>query len=129
MPISTQIFPYEQATGELCTSIVKWELRQRPILNWLGEGRVTRHEGVVRNIQGDNPLDQGFSSLSGIVKIDLDIIRETDIPKYINEMRIMGREIAQKQSTSFFAGLNEMFDHSKPSASDEANTNSTDSGS
>ena len=101
MPISTQIFPYEQATGELCTSIVKCEIRQRPILNWLGEGRVTRHGGVVRNIQGDNPLDQGYSSISGIVKIDLDIIRETDIPKYINEMRIMGRERREKKLLEF----------------------------
>jgi hypothetical protein len=122
--ISKEIFPYEQAIDEFCTSILKNELRQQPILSWLGEGKVTRHRGPVRNIQGANPLDQGHTPISGTAQIDFSIIRNTSILEYVDEMRKMGREIAKKQSTSFFSSLDEMFDHSSSSASNDTSADS-----
>ena len=111
LTICKEIYPYEQAEVEFCASSIRTERNNRPLLNWLGEGRITRHGGIIRNIQGDNPLDQGFASIFGTAKIDHDVIRNTDINAYLTEIRKMGESIAEQQSKNFFANLNEMFDH------------------
>lgn len=121
MPISNRIYVYDQATARLWTAIVTSEIGQRPVLNWVGKPKVTRHAGAIRNLQGDNPLDQRFSAISSNARIEIETIRETDIPEYISTIKETGKNFAQQQSASFFASLDRMFDHSKRRSSDESN--------
>lgn len=96
---------------EFSAFILRSEIRQRPLLNLLGEGIVTRHHGVIRNIQGKNPLDQGFIPISAIAKNDHDVIRNTDIGGYLAKVKGMSKSIAEQQSKSIFTSLDEIFDH------------------
>ncbi len=110
--MNKNISVYEQAVVEFWALIFHDERRKSGgLLNWLGEGRVTRHSGLTRTIQGENPLDQKFVSIKASAKVDHDIVRATDINAYVGEIRRMCQSLVKQESEGLFNSLNEMFDH------------------
>lgn len=85
----------------------------------MGEGRVTRHHGPVRNIGGETPLDQKMEPIEAHSQIELSVIRNTDFEAFALFMKDMADDMLKGMSSGFFKNLNEIFDHSR----DRSNTN------
>lgn len=111
--LNSRIPSYEQATFDMMSAVFSEIMDKTPLLNYLGPPKKTRHGGVVRNIQGEEPLDQGYEQISAQVNIDYQVVKSTDIASYTRTLSEIGQSLTHQQSAGFIKSLNEMFDHSR----------------
>jgi hypothetical protein len=98
---------YDQAFAELLARIVHGFIAVDP-LPWQMPIFPSKHRGPIRNVRGDNPLDQSVPITSGTSSIHIDSIRNTDIEAITLFFYQIAQDIISSQHENLFSGLAEI---------------------
>lgn len=105
--VDFEISRYEQEYVRFVSQIINGFISLDPILGSIQRSS-TAHRGPVRNVRGENLLDQQASAIQGEANLDVEVIRKTDIDEHTVFMNALVEKIIKSFGKSLFTGLDEI---------------------
>lgn len=98
---------YEKAMGEFAQNLALGFLRTHPILGQMFSHPMI-HAGPVRNVAGPEPVDHPLIRAGGEMTIHNDVVRQTDIERYVTELLNVPLMMASQLQRQFFTNVEEI---------------------
>ena len=115
LPIEFHIPAYDRAIANLQSRIYDHLRRNVPFFDD-DEPQMTTHGGRIRNVGGQNPLDQEFRPITATTSISVDTIRQTDITSYMDSLTTQMQALLDEEEGIMVASLLEVLNHPKAPA-------------
>lgn len=100
---------YDNAMCKLIEQVIDGFMALDPVL-----GSISRedslHRGPIRNVRGENPLDQNMSSLQAKASLKLDSVRNSNIDEHTQFLYDFAQSNVAAVAPEFFRGMQEITD-------------------
>ena len=102
-----RIPPYDNASNKFLELVVYGFIDTDPLLSQIHQ-RSVKHAGPIRNVRGEEPLDQDISPIQGETLIKTKAIRETNFDEITMFFYDIAQNLQAGLSKGFFKNLNEI---------------------
>ncbi len=100
---------YESASLRFLADVMRGFLNADPLFSGIAWS-TTVHQGPIRNVPGDTPLDQSMFSVTGEASLPWDSVRNGKIDEYIRFLVDLSESQRKSLARSFFKNLTEITD-------------------
>jgi hypothetical protein len=107
--VSFEIPRYEREFVRFVDQVINGFVSLDPLLGSIQRSS-TVHRGPVRNVQGDNLLDQQAFAIQSEANLDVEVIRKTDVDGHTAFMYMLAESIVRSFGKKIFKGLDEIVD-------------------
>ncbi|OGN75706.1 MAG: hypothetical protein A2X25_02755 [Chloroflexi bacterium GWB2_49_20] len=103
------ILDYDNAMNDFIGIVIRGFIGFNPLLGQI-EHSNSVHAGPIRNVQGENPLDQKLNSIEASYVINISAIRNTDFDEITNYLYTLAMNMQDSLTKYFFKSMGEITD-------------------
>jgi len=98
---------YDVAFMEFGNTVIRGFVNLDPLLGQIGHKTIS-HTGPIRNVRGENPLDQDMPPIEAQTLISMDAIKNTDLDEIVNFFYALAEDMRGALAKQFFVSISEV---------------------